>query len=141
VTDYVWWSGLTTADARRGLAMVERDVDRHVVEGKTYWATRAAPKTPDEPSAYLLGLYDEYLIAYKDRSAALDRARWSRARLDSFSAPIVVNGHVVGGWRRFVRKAKLKLTLTPFEQLSRKDSAAVATAALSYARFFGVELV
>ena len=141
VTDFVWWSGLSTADARRGLEMVEREVDRHVVEGKTYWSTRTARQTGDEPCAQLLGLYDEYLIAYKDRSAALDRARWTRATLHPFSAPIVVNGKVVGGWRRFVRKAAMELSLRPFGRLSRKDGADVAAAAQSYARFFGVDLV
>ena len=30
VTDFVWWSGLSTADARRGLEMVEREVDRQI---------------------------------------------------------------------------------------------------------------
>ncbi len=78
VSDFVWWSGLTTGDARSGLEMVERDLNREVIDGKTYWLSRAAAGE-EEPSAYLLGLYDEYLIAYKDRSAALDRARWTRA--------------------------------------------------------------
>ena len=138
--DFVWWSGLTTGDARRGLEMVERDFDRDVTDGKTYWSPRGASGGDEEPSAYLLGLYDEYLIAYKDRSAALDRARWIRAVRDPFSAHIVVNGKVIGGWRRLVQNGNMNITLTPFGTLSRKDAAAVAAAAQSYARFFGLNL-
>ena len=141
VADFVWWSGLTTADARRGLEMIERDFVSDVIDGRTYWISGSAVRGSEEPSAHLLGLYDEYLIAYKDRSAALDRSRWARAALDSFSAPILVNGQVVGGWRRFNRKGETEISLTPFGKLSRKDAAAVAAAAQSYAGFFGVELV
>ena len=141
VVDFVWWSGLTTADARRGLEMTAKDFDSEAIDGKTYWFPRAAVRGSEEPSAYLLGLYDEYLIAYKDRSAALDRARWAGAALHPFSAPILVNGQVVGGWRRFARKDGVEIALTPFGQLSKKDAAAVAAAAQSYGRFFGLTLL
>ena len=140
VADFVWWSGLTTGDARRGLEMVERDFERDVIDGETYWSPRGASGGSEEPSAFLLGLYDEYLIAYKDRSAALDRARWISAVRDPFSAHILVNGKVIGGWRRLIQNGNMNITLTPFGTLSRKDAAAVAAAAQSYARFFGLNL-
>jgi len=79
------------------------------------------------------------LIAYKDRSAALNRSRWSRAVRDPFSAPIVVNGQVIGGWRRFLKGGRMVIALTPFAPLSRKD-AAVDSAARGYAEFFGLDL-
>lgn len=138
--DFVWWSGLTTGDARRGLAMAERDLDRDEIDGKAYWFARAEATTTAEPSAYLLGLYDEYLIAYKDRSAALDKSRWTRAVLDPFSAPIVINGQVVGGWRRALKNDRMVITVTPFGPLGRKDTAAVEAAAHAYAAFFGLDL-
>jgi len=139
VADLVWWSGLTTGDARRGVAMIERELDRDEIDGKTYWFSRTA-KPPSRESSYLLGLYDEYLIAYKDRSAAVDKARWKRAALHPFSAPILVNGQVVGGWRRFVKNDRMMIALTTFGALSRKDRAAVDEAAQSYAAFFKLDL-
>jgi len=139
VADFVWWSGLTTGDARRGVAMIEREMDRDEIDGKTYWFSCTA-KPPSRKSSHLLGLYDEYLIAYKDRSAAVDKARWKRASLHPFSAPILVNGQVVGGWRRFVKNDRMLIALTPFGTLSRKDRAAVDEAAQSYAAFFKLDL-
>ena len=144
LADFVWWSGLTTADARRGLEMVAPDVVSEAIGGRTYWLSRATVKVRDEPSAFLLGLYDEYLIAYKDRSAALDRDRWTRAISDHFCAPIIVNGRVVAGWRRYKsgdRRSGIRLAIAPLTKLNKKDAAAVAAASLRYAQFFGIDVV
>ena len=140
IADFVWWSGLTTGDARRGLQLIDRELDQEVIDGKTYWFRQAAPARGDHRTAYLLGLYDEYLIAYKDRSAALDRARWTRLVRDPFSACVVVNGKVIGSWRRSVNADRMVIAFTPFTPLRRTDAAAVDTAAHAYAGFFGVEL-
>src|SRR5262249_24867384 len=35
--DLVWWSGLTTADARAGLEMAKPYLANETVDGKTYW--------------------------------------------------------------------------------------------------------
>jgi hypothetical protein len=141
--DFVWWSGLTAADARAGLAMVERELVRDIVEGRIYWFTSSSRAAGARRPAYLLPLYDEYLIAYKDRSAAVDPSRWrpawSRDR-DPFSAPIVVNDYVVGGWRRIVKQEKVVVVATPFAPLNKGDRSAVADAARAYSTFLGVEL-
>ena len=136
----MWWSGLTTGDVRRGLELVDRELDQAVVEGKTYWFRSAAAARGDDTTAQLLGLYDEYLIAYKDRGAALDRSRWTRMVRDPFSAAIVLNGKVIGGWRRSVKAERMTITVTPFGPLRRGEAAAVDAAAHAYAGFFGVEL-
>ena len=139
--DFAWWSGLTVADARRGLAIVERDLTRDVVDAKTYWFSTSSRGAAASRSAYLLPLYDEYLIAYKDRSAARDLSRRTRVvSRDPFSAPIVVNGLFVGGWRRTLKPGRVVVTLTPFGPLSRTDELAVGAAARAYATFVGLDL-
>ena len=67
--DFVWWSGLTDADARRGLEM-HAAPRSETVDGLTYW-TIGAPRrrSAREAAAHLLPIYDEYLIAYRDREA------------------------------------------------------------------------
>jgi hypothetical protein len=140
VADFVWWSGLTTGDARRGLEMVDQYLETEVVDGKAYWFRKAAAARGDDKTAYLLGLYDEYLIAYKDRSAALDQSRWIPMIRDPFSAAVVVNGKVVGGWRRSIKADRMVIAVTPFGPLRRSEAAAVDAAARAYAGFFGVEL-
>ena len=142
VHDFTWWSGLTMADARAGLEMVAQDLASESLDGRTYWF---APKTvralPTPERAHLLGLYDEYLIAYKDRSAALDASRVSRATApDPFSAPVVLCGKAVGTWKKKVTGDQLALKVTLFAPLARKDLQAVTQAARRYATFAGREL-
>lgn len=139
--DFTWWSGLTVADARAGLEMVGRELTSDTVDGRTYWSAAKTVRALATPQrAHLLGLYDEYLIAYKDRSAALDRSRWTRMVRDPFSACVVVNGKVIGSWRRSVKADRMVIAFTPFTPLRRTDAAAVDAAAHAYAGFFGVEL-
>jgi hypothetical protein len=138
--DFAWWSGLKAADARHAIASAERHLTRDLIDGRTYWfASSIQPRTPPG-TAYLLGLYDEYLIAYKDRSAALDAGRWTRVPFrHPFIAPIVVNGQVVGGWRRSLRNGKRLITLALFEPVGRRSRAAVEAAARQYSDFAGFD--
>jgi len=145
VKDFVWWSGLTTADARAGLEMVQKHhLTEDVIDGKTYWRSSSMRAiTRESRVAYLLPLYDEYLIAYKDRSAALDPARWTQRppNHDPFSSPIVVDGWFVGGWKRTLKKGAVVITLTPFAPLNRTDARAVADAAHRYGAFLGLDVM
>jgi hypothetical protein len=139
--DFAWWSGLPVADARAGLAAVERDLARHVIDGRTYWGASSARASTRRRAAYLLPLYDEYLIAYRDRSAALDRSRWTRVTArHPFSAPIVLGGQVAGGWRRGLTGDPNLVTLMPFARMRTDDAAAVEEAARRYGRFIGREI-
>jgi hypothetical protein len=141
VHDFAWWSGLTIADARAGVASVERDLAQDKVDGRTYWFSSLVRTLKASPTAYLLPLFDEYLIAYKDRRAALDTSRWTRnASRDPFSAPVVVNGQVVGGWKRLQNGSSISIALTPFAPLDKRQVAAITDGARAYARFVDAEL-
>jgi DNA glycosylase AlkZ-like len=141
VHDFAWWSGLTVADARAGLASVERDLAQDKVDGRTYWFSSLVRTLTASPTAYLLPLFDEYLIAYKDRRAALDTSRWTcNASRDPVSAPIVVNGQVVGGWKRIQKSDAIGIALTPFAPLHKRHVAAITDAARAYTRFVGADL-
>ncbi|HEX8922520.1 MAG TPA: winged helix DNA-binding domain-containing protein, partial [Pyrinomonadaceae bacterium] len=37
--DFVWWSGLTTADARAGLEMAKPHLTKEIIKGQTYWVS------------------------------------------------------------------------------------------------------
>jgi hypothetical protein len=140
VQDFVWWSGLTTADARAGLEMVQRDLVEDVIDGNTYWLPPSTRRVRGPSrTAFLLPLYDEYLIAYKDRRAALDPAFWKPiAARDPFSAAIVLDGRVVGGWKRTVTKGKVAVAVDLPVPLSRADSRLVASAARRLGAFLGL---
>jgi hypothetical protein len=141
--DFVWWSGLTAAEARAGLEMVRHALVEEEVGGKRYWFT-ASTSIPERTlrAAYLLPPYDEYLIAYKDRSASLDPELWQAlASRDPFVAPLVVDGRVVGGWKRTLEGDTVTILLDLPKRLSRADSLLVKEAARRYADFLGLDVV
>jgi Winged helix DNA-binding domain len=138
--DFAWWSGLTSADARHGLELSRRHLAEEEIEGKRYWFSPSARTlAPPSRAAYLLPPYDEYLIAYKDRSASLDPALWKpTAGRDPYAAPVVLDGRVIGGWRHRVGRETITLNLP--RRLSASDVQLVDAAAQRYGRFLELDL-
>lgn len=68
--DFAWWSGLTLADASRGVQIAGRRLERAVIGDETYWLDPAArSQRKRSPIAHLLPNFDEYFIGFKNRSA------------------------------------------------------------------------
>jgi hypothetical protein len=108
--DFAGWSGLTLTDAKIGLEQVKSTLYASVVKGQSYWGPLAG-ETYNERllSIYLLPAFDEYLIAYRDRSLCLDSIYTSRVLTTNgiFYPIIVVEGQVIGTWKRLVKKDKV----------------------------------
>jgi hypothetical protein len=140
--DFVWWSGLTTRDVRAGLEMAARHLADDVIDGKRYWfSSSMRVVAPPARAAHLLPPYDEYLIAYKDRSAALDAGLWKPiADRDPFSSTIVVDGQVVGGWRAIARNGKVTATLDLPVRLKKTDERLIADAVRRFAAFLDLQV-
>jgi hypothetical protein len=140
--DFAWWSGLSATDARAGLTMAAPHLGSDVVDGRTYWFPSSARRRTSRRDVFLLPLYDEYLIAYKDRRASLDMSAWTaRIPYDPFSAAILVRGRVAGAWKKAPRGDTLAVTLTPFGRLSKRDAEAIEASAHAYAKFVGRRLM
>src|SRR5262245_54530293 len=140
VQDFTWWSGLTVADARAGLEMAASDLTSQAVDDSTYWSGKDVRTRQAPASAHLLGLYDEYLIGHKDRSAALDRSRWSRITAgDAFLAPVILDGRVIAGWKHSARSGTA-VRLKSIAPLTRTETTSVTDAVHRYAAFCGQDL-
>ncbi len=139
--DYTWWSGLTAADARAGLDMVKSQLHHQVIDGQTYWfADMPTPETLAAPTVYLLPPYDEYTVAYKDRRAFLDPMNFERAKNGIFSPVIVVNGRIVGLWKRTIKKAITVVEAELFAPLGDSTAHALAAAVERYGQFLGTDV-
>jgi hypothetical protein len=142
--DFVWWSGLTMADARAGLAMVRNRFTQVQVDGQDHWFARssALPKVA-AGTVHLLPNYDEYGIAYKDRKAFYDpeeAAGARRAGISVFRHLLVVDGLIRGTWERNLLKDSVSVVTSPFSPLTRTTSGSVRSALRRYARFLGMPL-
>jgi len=139
--DFAWWSGLTVADARKGVDMVEGHLIRDVIDGKTHWFPSSMPTIKRAgPIVCLLPAFDEYLIAYKDRSAAVGGKQATPGNI-VFSSAIVIGGRVVGSWKRTFKKDAVIITLSPFSPLNKAETLAVTEAAHRYGSFLGLTAV
>jgi hypothetical protein len=140
--DYVWWSGLTVADAKTGLEAVKHKLNSVEVNGNTYWFTEQENISKTKSAgAFLLPNYDEYIVSYKDRSATIAVADLNKAdpRGTIFNHTIVANGKIIGIWKRAIGKTKVNIELIPFAHLSKVNQTAIATAAKRYVKFLGLK--
>ena len=144
VQDFAKWSGLTIADARRGLEAVSARLRQEVVDGHAYWFSTSTPSAKDvSPMAYLLSIYDEYISGYKDRRAIgeADVGAKLSALGNALSYIIVVEGKIVGTWKRTLRRDAVVIETNLFTRLTTAENRAVAVAAQRYGDFLQLSVV
>jgi hypothetical protein len=139
VADFSWWSGLTMTESRAGLEAIRADLAVDRVDGAELWRSRGRPQQPSPGTAYLLSAFDEYLVAYRDRDAVLDPRRVARYNAGGgmLNPTVVIDGRVVGVWRRVLGGDQVLVELDLFEPVSRKARTAIDAAALRYGDFLG----
>jgi hypothetical protein len=145
--DLARWSGLPLRDVRRGMALCADRLARLDVGGSTYHlapevleAASAAPRESAVPDVRLLPGFDEYLLGYGDRSAALAPEHAQAVVPGSngmFQPTIVIDGEVVGTWRRTTRTRGAVIDLSAFDPLSDAAREGLARAVQAYAVFLG----
>ena len=136
--DFAWWSGLTLTDARRGLDHAKEHLEEIDVEGATYWFRPSEKRLGFKaPVLHLLPNYDEFLGSYRDNRASLTPEVLNRIQDQPgrFVHTIVLNGRVVGGWRREIGKRSVALTVDLFVSLSGSERKALQRAIDAYGAF------
>lgn len=138
--DFAWWSGLTIKDAREGVAQLGSRFKTATIEGKTYVYTAAEQSLEKHHrSSFLMPAYDEYGIAYKDRTAILPPAAGSRAK--GYTHSLVLNGKIAGSWKPVVKKDTISVLTHFFDPLNKTREQLVGKAIRHYAHFTGLQLV
>jgi Winged helix DNA-binding domain len=141
--DFVWWSGLKMSDAKAGLAMVSSQLESLTFNDQLYWMHPGMPCVGKRtPIVNLLPGFDEYLLGYRDRTAALDPLHAQKIQPGSngvFSSTIVVNGKVAGTWRRVLAKKSAKISTSLFRSLTNGETRVLEEAIRRYCAFLGVE--
>jgi len=136
--DFSWWSGLTLQDAQRGLDLAAPQLAHEIIEGKTFWfSPNTKTVKPKAPAALLLSIYDEYTIAYKGRSA-LGGERYIEKLLamgNALNSVLILDGKIVGTWKRVVKKGRVEIMTNPFKPLRKDEHEAVIAAATRYGEF------
>lgn len=138
IQDFMWWTGLTAADARAGLEAAQSELVSETIEDTTYWLSPSSATVSPAPTVHLLPGFDEFLLGYTNRRAALD-PQYARAihpgKNGVFRPTIVLNGRVVGTWKRTLKTDTVMLEFSPFAPLGKAESQALDMAAERYGDF------
>ncbi len=136
--DFIWWSGLTSANAREGLGLAKARLEQEIIDDQTYWFSSYNGEVKDiAADVYILPAFDEYTVAYRDRSAVLDplHAKQTSSGYGIFHPIIVVDGRVAGTWKRTQTRGSIVITPNLFVKISKAKTEALAEAADRYGRF------
>lgn len=145
VEDFAWWAKLTLTDARAGAAAVRDKLTVLDVSGAEYLASpevaEQSTRPPGGRTVLLLPGFDEFILGYTDRSAALAPEHAPLivpGNNGVFKPTIVVGGRVVGTWSRQDRTSKIAATAQLFRELNATETRGLSRALENYGRYRGI---
>lgn len=142
IQDMTWWSGLTVAQVKQGIAIAGNLLEPRIVEGITYYTGSKSPSPASSVAdTFLLPPFDEYLVAYRNRDAALQKVHaqhYNPGANGMLSAVIVQNGQVVGTWKRTITKQNVQVHPVPFPAPMRITKTAYEAALARYRDFLNL---
>ncbi len=141
IADFTWWSGISQAETKRGLAINGSAVEAIDVVGETFWwagDVGGSADPPPSPTVHLMQAYDEYVVAYKSPRTPINVAGLaSPAVLQGlpFSHAIFVDTQVAGFWRRLKDGDGYRIETTMLRPLDDAERRALRTEVDRYAEF------
>jgi hypothetical protein len=138
VADFIWWSGLPVAAARKALEMIQPEFISATIDNEIYWFSEPSARlSPLPDSIHLLPAFDEYLIAYKNRSAVIANDHHTKAIFNNgiFRPIIVANGQISGLWKRTMNKDTVLIELEHFRPHNKKEVQLIEKASEKYGYF------
>jgi len=145
IQDFVWWSGLTVAETKAGLEANKSLFCQEMIDGQTYWfpVENQSLKIARNLIRFLPG-FDEFLLGYKDRSASLHpkfNNNWCPGNNGMFFPFIVMNGEVVGTWKRGFKKNVVVIEMNSFNPQKKLDeNPVILDAANKFCKFIDLTL-
>jgi len=141
--DFMWWSGLTTGDARLAIDSVKAHFHSEKIGLQTFILPNLTPSTnPSVNLVHPIPAFDEFIIAYKDRSAVLIPEKFQKVVSSNgvFRPALLLNGKVIGIWKRTTKKNKLLIEITLFDRKFREFDPAFRESFANYGRFYGIKI-
>ncbi len=144
IQDFAKWSGLTVTDSKLGLEAVKSQFQTETMGGQTYWFREYEKSIKiSSPTVHLLSIYDEYISSYKDRSAMGD-GKYAEKFIsmgNALSYIIVLNGQIMGTWRRTLKKKEVIIKPNFFIPFKKAEKEAFIRTAEQYGIFLNLSVV
>lgn len=119
--DYVWWSGLTASECRKGMELLGSELRKERwMDYEFYLHESCRTRGFRKGISHLLPPFDEYLIGYKSRELSLSPVHTYHAHTNNgiFFPIIAHDGIVCGNWTPWEKHLKTTFFLPPEEELS-----------------------
>ena len=139
--DFMWWAGITVKDAQAAIDAAKGVLTSARVDGVDYGGryARGARRARRGPVVKLLPPFDEYTVAYQDRSLLMPGRR---AGYGVLGPVVMIDGRIVGEWRRKLPGGKsggVAVTTRLRRKLTPAERATLAGGIEDYARYLGRE--
>ncbi len=139
IHDFAWWSGMTLTDARKALEQIKHDFISEEINGRTFWMRNdiAAP-SHGTASALLLPPFDEFVVSYKERSEMIEDHHYGKVMTKNglFSPTAMLDGEIVGSWRKVTSKGKVGAEISFFEKPTKNIEALFEKPVKEFADFY-----
>jgi hypothetical protein len=136
--DFVWWSGLSVGDARQAIHLIQPALlTVRFRESTLFLHPSCGKERKPLDTVHLLPAFDEYIIAYRDRTSVLAAEHHAKAfsKNGIFHPVVVSNGRIVGTWQKTVNKARIAVKPAFFEAVA-PDEDRIRIAENRYNTFF-----
>lgn len=143
IKDFAWWSGLSMKDAQEARVRLP-GLTSEEVQGRTYWSFSHSKTMPHaESSAFFLSIYDEYSIAYKDRTDMSEEKYIEKfiSMGNALTGIMLLDGKVMGTWKKELKKDTISITLSPMRSLTTSEKELFISFADRYKTFLGISIV
>ena len=123
IQDFAWWSGLSLTECKLALEFIKPDFICETINSRNFWMKNdISIPAANENSALLLPPFDEFVVSYKDRSELIEDIHYGKVMTKNglFSPTAMLNGEIVGSWKKNVQNGIQKVDLSFFEKTSKK---------------------
>lgn len=136
-------------DARRAIENISNLLEEIKIEGVKgqFWMLEDDFKliesiSQDEKAPLsLLPKFDPLVLGHKDRTRII-RSEYMKhvfRKAGDIAATILLDGHIVGTWRKKKTKSSLTVTITPFKKFTKEDMKEVEEKAKALSQYVGVK--
>jgi hypothetical protein len=123
IQDFAWWSGLKLTECRQALELIKDDFVSESGGGRVFWMKNDMKiSSTNDPLPLLLPPFDEYVVSYTNRSEMIGDVHYGKVMTKNglFSPTVMLNGKIVGSWKKVMKKGSPQIALSFFEKTTQK---------------------
>jgi hypothetical protein len=137
IRDFSIWSGLALADCKKAADIISREITSAEMQNERYYfAEPILDQTPRPEQLYLLPIYDEMIMGYKNRDAIMQYLQKAASKMNIvFDNMMVYDGQIIGSWKRVIKNNHIDLLPHFINPQDKKQWNAFETCAAQFETF------